>query len=105
MGQTIGVVDVLVPGQTAEYRLPQQPSQQMPGVPATAAFRQRAAGQIGQPKGVVQLPVGQEPGVRRDAAAVDLQLQPTVEIDPQGAIIRFTRWVGHPRPSNPTITR
>ncbi len=67
----------------------------MPGVPAAAAFRKGITGQIGQPEGVVQLPVGQQPGVGGDPAAVELQPQPTVEIDPQGTVIRFTRWVVH----------
>ncbi|SPE35166.1 hypothetical protein SBBP1_790004 [Burkholderiales bacterium] len=30
-----------------------------------------------------------------DAAAMEFQLQAAVEIDPQRAIIRFTRWVFH----------
>jgi hypothetical protein len=95
MRKAIGVVHILVPGQTAEYRLPQQPSQQMPGVPAPAAFRQRAAGQIGQPEHVVQLRFGEQAGVGSDAAALELQPQATIEIDPQGAVIGFTRRVVH----------
>lgn len=59
----------------------------------TTAFRQHATGQVGQPEGVVQVPVGQQRGVGGDAAAVEFQFQATVEIDPQGAIIRFICWV------------
>ena len=32
-------------------------------------------------------PIGQQPGVGGDAAAVELQLQAALEIDPQGAVI------------------
>ncbi len=95
MRETLGVVHILIAGEAPEYGLPQQPCEEMAGVPATAAFRQRAAGQVGQPEGVVQVPVGQQPGVGGDAAAVELQPQATIEIDPQGAVIRFTRRVVH----------
>ena len=65
----------------------------MAGVPAAAAFRQHAAGQIGQPQCIVEVAVGEQPGVGGDAATVELQLQAAVEIAPQGPVIRFTRWV------------
>ena len=95
MCQAIGVVHILIPGEAPEHRLPQQPGQQVPGVPAAAAFRKSATSQVGQPQGVVEFSLGQQPGVGRDPAAVEFQPQATVEIDPQGAIIRFTRWVVH----------
>jgi len=56
MRETLGVVHVLVAGKAPEHGLPQQPAQQMPRVPATAAFRQCAAGQIGQPERVARSP-------------------------------------------------
>ena len=105
MGQTIGVVDVLIPGQAPEHRLAQQSGQQVPGVPATATFRQRRTGEIGQPERVVEFAVGEQSGVRRDAAALELEPEAAVEIDPESAIIRFTRWVFHPRVLNLSITR
>jgi hypothetical protein len=36
--------------------------------------------------------VDQDAGIGGDAAAVEFQLQATLEIDPQRAIIGFTRW-------------
>jgi len=39
--------------------------------------------------------VDQDSGIGGDAAAVEFQLQAAVEIDPQRAIIRFTRWMFH----------
>ena len=99
MGQTIGVVHVLIAGEAAEHRLAEQAGQQVPGVLAAAALGQRRASQIGQAERVVQFTVGQQPGIGGDPAAVEFQLQTTVEIDPQGPVIRFTRWVFHPRAS------
>ncbi len=95
MRETIGVVHILIAGEAAEYRLPQQASQLMAGVSATTAFRQHAPGQAGQPERVVQFPVSQQAGVGGDAGAVELQPQAAVDIDPQGVAIRFTRGVVH----------
>jgi len=39
--QAIGVVHVLIAGETAEHGLPKQPGQQVAGVLATAALRQQ----------------------------------------------------------------
>src|SRR5271168_955032 len=54
-----GVVHILVAGQPAKYRLPQQPDQQMPAVFARARFRQSLAAACSQAKNVVQLAVGE----------------------------------------------
>src|SRR5215212_1501817 len=51
--------------------------------------------QIDQPQRIVEVAVGEQPGVGGDAAAVELQLQAAVEIDPQGPVVRFTRRVFH----------
>jgi hypothetical protein len=72
---------------------------------APAALRQRRTRQIGQPKGVVQFSVDKDYGVGGDPATVELQLQSAVDLDPQGAIISFTRRVFHERAFNLTITR
>ena len=67
-----------------------------------AALRQRRASQIGQPERVVQFAERQQASVGGDAAAMEFQLQAAVEIDPQTAVIRFTRWVFH-EPTTMTI--
>ena len=95
MRQTVGIVHVLVAGEATEHRLAQQAGQQVARVLATAALRQRRTRQIGQPERVVEFAVGEQSGVGGDAAAVEFQLQAAVEIDPQSAVIRFTRWVFH----------
>ena len=95
MGQALGVVDVLVAGEAAEHGLAQQPGQQVAGVLAAAAFRQDATGQIGQPEGVIQFPVGQQSAIGGDAASMELQLQAAVEIELQRPVVQFTCWVFH----------
>jgi len=95
MREALGVVHILIAGEAAEHRLPQQPGEEMAGVATSAGFRQRATGQIGQPERVVQFPVGQQASVGGNTAAMELELQATVEIDPQGTVIRFTHWVVH----------
>jgi hypothetical protein len=65
------------------------------GVLASTAFRQDTAGQISKAERVNQFSVDQDAGIGGDPAAVEFQLQAAVEIDPQNAIIRFTRWVFH----------
>jgi hypothetical protein len=77
----------------------------VPRVLAAPALRQSRTRQIGQPERVVQFPVGQQAGVRGDAGPVEFQLQAAVEIDPQSAVIRFTRWVFHARPFDSATTR
>ena len=105
MRQAIGVVHILVAGETAEHGLTEEPGQQVAGILATAAFRQHRSGEISEAKRVIQFSVDQDAGIGGDAAAVEFQLQPTVEIDPENAVIRLTRWVFHPRASPLTTKR
>jgi hypothetical protein len=53
----------------------------------------KAPGNLGQAKGIIKLPIGEQSGVRCDPGTVKLQLQATVEIDPQMGISAFTRRV------------
>lgn len=103
--QTFGIVHILLAGEASEHRLAQQSGQQVVGILATAAFQQCRTRQIGQPERIVQFAIGQKASIGGDAAAVELELQPAVEIDPQGAVIRFTRRVFHPRAPSLTTTR
>ena len=97
MRNEVGIVHIRVAGEAAEHRLAQQAAQQVPGVLATTAFRQRRPRHIGQPERVIQFAVSKPSGVGGDPAAVEFQLQAAVEIDPKRTIIRFTRRVFHPR--------
>ena len=56
---------------------------------------QRCARQFGQPKHIVQFAVGQQSSVGGDTTAAEFEPQPTVEIKPQEAVIRFTGRVFH----------
>ena len=96
--QPLGVVHVLVAGQPPEYRLPQQPDQQMPPVLAGARLRQSLATAVGQSERVVQFAIGQQSGIGGDRRTAKLKHQTAVEIEPQRAAVRFTRRVRHRRP-------
>jgi hypothetical protein len=97
--QPLGVVHVLVAGQPPEHRLPQQAGQPMAAVLAGARIGEQVTGRVGQAESVIQLAIGQQPGVRRDRRAAKLQPQATVEIEPQRTPVRFTRRFRHRRPS------
>ena len=93
--EPLGIVDVFVAGEAAVDRLAQQAEQPVADVLAAAALGERRSGHIGQAERVVQLAIGEQPAVGGDPSAVEFQLDPAVESDPQRAIIRFTRWVFH----------
>ena len=44
MAQALGVIDILVPGQPSEHRLPKQPDKGMPAVPAGAGVGEHVTG-------------------------------------------------------------
>jgi hypothetical protein len=96
--QPLGVVHVLVTGQPTEYRLPQQPDQQMPSVPAGARLGQSLAAACGQSEDIIQLAIRQQSAIGGDGRTTEPKHQAAVEIEPQRALIRFTRRVRHRRP-------
>ena len=93
--QPIGVVHILVTSQPAEYRLPQQPDQQVASVPAGARLRQSLAAACGQCEHVVQLAIRQQSAIGGDRRAVEPEHHSPVEIEPQRPAVRFTRRVRH----------
>ena len=93
--QPIGVVHILVTSQPAEYRLPQQPDQQVASVPAGARLCQSLAAACGQCEHVVQLAIRQQSAVGGDRRAVEPEHHSPVEIEPQRAAVRFTHRVRH----------
>jgi hypothetical protein len=98
-GEPRGVVDILVAGEAAEYRLPKQPAQLVTGVLATAAIEELGNRDIGEFEGIVEFAVSKQAAVRCDPGAVEFQLDPTVEIDPERLRFRFTHRVRHDRPA------
>jgi hypothetical protein len=93
MCQTNSIVHILITGEATEHGLTKQPSQQVPRILASATIGKNASGQIGQANGIVEFAIHKQPSVRGDAAAMEFQLQAPVKLDPQRAIIRFTRRV------------
>ena len=53
MGETFSVVHILISGKAAEHRLTKQAGQYVPGILASAAFRQRRPRDVGQPERVI----------------------------------------------------
>ena len=95
MPQALGVVDILVSGKPPEHRLPQQPDQRMAAIPAGACIGEHVARHRAETEGVVEFAIGQQSGIGGDPGAMELELQPAVEIEPERALDRFTRRVRH----------
>jgi hypothetical protein len=58
----------------------------MTGVLPTAALRQRRTRKISEAEHVIEFSMGQDAGIRGDAAAMEFQPQAAVEINPQSVI-------------------
>ncbi len=66
MAKAVGVIDILVPGKAAEHRLPELRRQGVAIVLAGPQVGQHLPGHLGQAKGIIQFPEGEQPGIRRD---------------------------------------
>jgi hypothetical protein len=64
----------------------------------------RIGTRVGQAQRVIQLAVGQQPGVGGDRGAAKLQHQTAVEFEPQRTHIRFACRVRHRRPAQSSIS-
>src|SRR5690242_10697125 len=95
MAQTFGVVDVFAPRKPAEHGLPQQPDQCMAAVVAGACVGELLARHRAEAEGIVEFAIGQQARIGSDDGAAKLEHQSAVEIEPENAIGRFTRWVLH----------
>jgi hypothetical protein len=65
---------------------------------AGAAIGEFVTGRVGQAQRVIQLAIGQQPGVGGDRSAAKLKHQAAVETEPQSALVRLTLRVPHRRP-------
>jgi len=81
-GEPLGVVHVLVTGEAAGDRLPQEAEQPVASVLPAPPFGESGCGHRGQAESVVQFAVGEQAAVRGDSGAVELELEPAVEGDP-----------------------
>jgi hypothetical protein len=95
MAQAFGVVDIFVSGQPSEHRLPQQSDKSMATVLPGACVGQHLTCHCPETEDIVEFAIGEQSGIGGDPRAMKLKLQATVEIEPQRAINRFTRWVRH----------
>ncbi len=73
------------------------PPDRMPDVLAASRLGQDRSGHAGQPQRLIQFAIGEQAGFRGDLAAVEFQLEATVEIDPKRVPFRFTHRVSHDR--------
>ena len=61
--QTVGVVHVIVPAKTAKNGLAELPDHAMPPVFAGTAILEKTPDNLGQAKGIVKLPIGEQSSV------------------------------------------
>gem|GEM_PF-2148657 len=76
----------------------------MASILPTTGVGEHVPGHFGRPESIVQFPVRQQPGVGSDLGTVELQLQPTVNIEPQNPRFPFTHRVSHINTQNSPIT-
>jgi hypothetical protein len=76
----------------------------MPPVPAAPQIRESRTRACRQTKRLVQLAIGEQPGIRGDVAAVELQLQPAIELELNRGLSRVTRRMSHAGTTELTIT-
>jgi len=93
LGKALGVVDILVAGQAAINRLPQQVSQGQLGVLAAARIRQVLSDQIAEAQPLVQLPHQDQAAVGGDPRSLEIDLQSSVEGQLKGLVLFVTHWV------------
>jgi hypothetical protein len=94
----VGVVHILVSSEPPEHRLAQQADQPVAAILASTCIGERVRTRVGQPHRVIQLAIGQQPGIGGDHGATELEHQPAIEIEPERTPIRFTHRVRHRRP-------
>jgi hypothetical protein len=93
MAQALGVVHVIISGETPEHGLPKQPDQSMAAVPVGARIGEQIAGHCAETEGVVEFAIGQQFGIGGDPRTMELKLHVAVENEPERTIDQFTRWV------------
>ncbi len=70
----------------------------------TTGVREYVPGNLSQSDRIIQFPIGQQPSVGSDLGTVELKLEPTVKIEPQNPLFRFTHRVSHINTPNLPIT-
>ncbi len=67
-------------------------------VPPGAGVGENLGGHDREAERVVEFPEREQPGIGGDGRAVEFELQPALERDPQLSPFRFTRRLVHPPP-------
>jgi hypothetical protein len=95
MAQPLGVIDILISGETAEHRLPQHPDQGMATVLTGAGVREPLATRLRKAERIVKLAIGKQSSIGGDDRTPKLEHQSAIEIEPERLANRFTRRVRH----------
>ena len=93
--EAVSIVHVLVAGEAPEHRLAKLGDQAVATVSPGAGVGENLGRHLREAQGVVEFPEREQPGIGGDGRAVEFQLQPAVERDPQPHPLRFTRRVVH----------
>ena len=88
----------------SENGLAELPDKTVATVLPTTGVGECVSGNLAQSDRIIQFPIRQHPSIGRDLGTVELQLQPTVKIQPQNPVFRFTHRVSHINTPNPHIT-
>jgi hypothetical protein len=93
--EPVGIVHVVVPAKAPENGLAELPDKTVATVLPTTGVREHVPGNLAQSDRIVQFPVWQQPSVGSDLGTVELKPEPTVKVQPQNALFRFTHRVSH----------
>ncbi len=102
--EPVGIVHVVVAAKASEPGLTELPDKTVATVLSTTGVGEHVPGHVGQSESIIQLPVRQQPSIGSDLGTVELKLEPTVKIQPQNPLFRFTHRVSHINTPNTPIT-
>ena len=87
MPKPLGVVDILITGETPEYGLPQHADKRMPAILAGADVGERFTRHRGETERVVEFSIGKQTGVGGADRATKMHHQATVKIYPENIAV------------------
>ncbi len=90
--------------EASENGLAKLPDKTVTTILSTTGVREHVPGNLAQSDRIIQFPVRQQPSVGSDLGTLELKLEPTVKIQPQNTLFRFTHRVSHVNIPNPPIT-
>jgi len=102
--EPVGIVHVVVPAEASENGLAELPDKTVTTILPTTGVREHVTDNLAQSDRIIQFPVRQQPSVGSDLGTLELKLEPTVKIQPQNPLFRFTHRVSHINTPNPPIT-